>query len=357
MEPRVLNPLRPVFDAYNKGSPEERERIRVIGVMGLTGTGKSTFIKKLTNDRNIIIGDDLSSQTMDVALSRMNFLACSNKSYDVFFADTPGFDDSSRSDTDVLRNIVTWLGAMRDVSIKLSGIIYLHRITDPRVGGTAWRNLRLLESLVGADKMANVVLVSTRWEEQPLTEPDAWRARMEGRQKQLEQGFLDRSGTPRQGFWQTYIENGARVMRHDGSVDSARRIVDNIIIFSTPIYIQIQDEVFAGKDLSQTAAGQEIKADLEKSTEKTSEELAKLKEELATLRGEMEGRRKAQEEARLRQQFEEEIALMQEKMRTELEEQKRMYEATNQALRDDITRLNFKVFPPFLDDNGKCKTS
>ena len=85
--------------------------------------------------------------------------------YDVYFADTPGFDDSTRSDTDVLKRIVSWLVAMRDKRIKLSGIIYLHRITDDRMGGTAWRNLRMLQNLVGEDKMANVVLVSNRWEE------------------------------------------------------------------------------------------------------------------------------------------------------------------------------------------------
>ena len=95
----------------------------------------------------------------------MNFLASDGQSYDVYFADTPGFDDSSRTDTDVLKNIVTWLGAMRENRMKLSGIIYLHRITDTRVGGTAWRNLRMLHDLVGTDKMANVLLVSTRWEE------------------------------------------------------------------------------------------------------------------------------------------------------------------------------------------------
>ena len=95
----------------------------------------------------------------------MNFFASNKQSYDVYFADTPGFDDSTRSDTDVLKNIVGWLGAMRERRIKLSGIIYLHRITDDRVGGTAWRNLRMLHNLVGADKMANVLLVSTRWEE------------------------------------------------------------------------------------------------------------------------------------------------------------------------------------------------
>ena len=58
----AANPLRHIFDAYDNGSPEERERIRVIMVMGLTGSGKSTFIRNLTNDPNIIIGNDLYSR-------------------------------------------------------------------------------------------------------------------------------------------------------------------------------------------------------------------------------------------------------------------------------------------------------
>ena len=102
---------------------------------------------------------------MDVSLSKITFFASDSQPYDVYLVDTPGFDDSTRSDTDVLRNIVHWLGAMRERRIKLSGIIYLHRITDNRMGGLAWRNLRMLHNLVGADKMSNVLLVSTRWEE------------------------------------------------------------------------------------------------------------------------------------------------------------------------------------------------
>lgn len=61
-EGRVLNPLSAVIDAYDNAPEEDRHRIRVILVMGLTGTGKSTFIKKLTNDHNIAIGEDLHSR-------------------------------------------------------------------------------------------------------------------------------------------------------------------------------------------------------------------------------------------------------------------------------------------------------
>ena len=60
-EDKVLNPLKAVVDAYDNAPEEDRRKIRVILVMGLTGTGKSTFIKKLTNDHNIAVGNDLHS--------------------------------------------------------------------------------------------------------------------------------------------------------------------------------------------------------------------------------------------------------------------------------------------------------
>lgn len=154
---------------------------------------------------------------------------------------------------------------------------------------------------------------------------------MEARQKQLEHGYVDRSGNPQQGYWQVYIKNGAQVMRHDGSIDSAKRIIDTIMVRSTPIYIQIQDEVHAGKDLSQTAAGQAIKTDLEKAAEKT-------KEELASLKAEMEDALKdaKEDKERLKDQYEEEISLMQQRLRAEYDEQRKMIEADNQKLRDEI---------------------
>ena len=151
------------------------------------------------------------------------------------------------------------------------------------------------------------------------------------RQKQLEEGYVDPSGKPQPGFWQPYIENGAQVMRHDGSIASARRIVDKIIVNSTPLFIQIQDEVHAGKDLPQTAAGQAIKTDLEKDAEKT-------KEEFANLKAEMEGALKDAKEDRdqLRQQYEEEISSVKKKMDTQAEQQKKLIEATYAALKIQI---------------------
>ena len=151
---------------------------------------------------------------------------------------------------------------------------------------------------------------------------------MEERQKQIEQGFVDHSGNFRQGFWQKYMKNGAQVMRHDGTVDSARRILDKFVIYSTPRYIQIQNEVLHGKDLSETAAGQSIMSDLEKNAER-------LEEELANLRAEMEDTLKNTNEDNkhsTRQKFEEEISLILEERKTVLSERTKLCETDNPSL-------------------------
>ena len=148
---------------------------------------------------------------------------------------------------------------------------------------------------------------------------------MEMRQNQLEQGF-----------WQIYLQNGARVMRHDGSIASATRIVDNIIICSTPIYIQIQDEVYAGKDLSQTAAGCAVKTDLERHAENMKAELANVKAELGALKNTQNYT------AKLRQQFEEDIWEMEEKLRSKCEEKANLLKADNEKLKAEIAELSKK---------------
>lgn len=83
-----------------------------------------------------------------------------------YLIDTPGFDDTTRSDTDILKEIVDVLNRLYTQKIRL---IYLHRISDVRMQGSAVRNLDMLRSLCGEDAFPNIALESTMW--QTLDDP------------------------------------------------------------------------------------------------------------------------------------------------------------------------------------------
>jgi len=75
-----------------------------IAVMGATGSGKSTFIN-LASGSTLPVGRGLESCTSEVQTSRPFLL----NGRIVTLIDTPGFDDTSRSDTDILSSIAAYL--------------------------------------------------------------------------------------------------------------------------------------------------------------------------------------------------------------------------------------------------------
>jgi hypothetical protein len=71
----------------------------------------------------------------------------------VYLIDTPGFDDTNRSDTEVLKEIARWLVASYKGKILLNGIIYLHRITDIRMQGRPGRTCSCSGSSVARTRL------------------------------------------------------------------------------------------------------------------------------------------------------------------------------------------------------------
>lgn len=52
---------------------------------------------------------------------------------DVILADTPGFDDSKLSDTEVLTRLANWLEYTYDDGTRLTGLIYVHPVNETRM--------------------------------------------------------------------------------------------------------------------------------------------------------------------------------------------------------------------------------
>ncbi|PYH73764.1 P-loop containing nucleoside triphosphate hydrolase protein [Aspergillus vadensis CBS 113365] len=176
-----------------------------IGVMGMTGAGKSTFISLVT-DQEVVIGNDLKACTQNVTMYRCKFSTSCN----IWLIDTPGFDDTNRTDSEVLKEIAGWLAESFSQKVILNGILYLHRIMDNRMPGSAKRNLFMLKKLCGKDALRNTILVTTMWD---LVDP----ADGDRREKQL-------ITTPE--YWGDMIAAGSQNLRHDNTYESAMRLIN-----------------------------------------------------------------------------------------------------------------------------------
>jgi hypothetical protein len=81
----------------------------------------------------------------------------------VHLIDTPGFDDTNKNDAEVLKDIANWLNTTYQNETLLSGVLYLHRISDSRMQGSAKRNLLMFMQLCGPHCYQNVMLATTMW--------------------------------------------------------------------------------------------------------------------------------------------------------------------------------------------------
>lgn len=117
----------------------------IIAVMEVTGVGKTLFILLFT-DENLVIGYSLEAceaplpdrlfeptplilqlGTNIVGIHECNKVIPGRR---LFFINTPGFDDTYKSDTDILRKVANWLSQVYENKVQLTGIIYSHLILD-----------------------------------------------------------------------------------------------------------------------------------------------------------------------------------------------------------------------------------
>ncbi|EMD33885.1 hypothetical protein CERSUDRAFT_86656 [Gelatoporia subvermispora B] len=259
-------------------SHDDDKPVVLIAVMGATGAGKSQFIN-LISGSNLTVGNGLMSCTGDVEYSRP-FDFCGRQ---VVMIDTPGFDDTTKSDTDILKMIAHHLETTYAGGIKLSGIIYLHRISDVRMTGVSRRNFSMFRKLCGDKTLANVVIVTTWWQN---TDPTT----AERREEELQS---------RDELFKPVFDKGARMMRHDDTYRSAQAII-RTIVNQTPQATQIQEElVDQGKNISQTAAAVELNEEIARLMAKHERDMQQLKAEMAeVIRARDEEAKRELEEAR-----------------------------------------------------------
>ena len=83
--------------------------------------------------------------------------------YEIHLIDSPGFDEGTHVDAEVLSRITTYVNNTYKLKQTLAGVIYLHDISVGKLGSVGQRNLRMLEKMIGIDEWDNRTLVTTKW--------------------------------------------------------------------------------------------------------------------------------------------------------------------------------------------------
>lgn len=226
-----------------------------IAVMGLTGSGKSTFIN-CASESDLVVGMGLESCTVDVQSSKPFYLdECM-----VTLIDTPGFDDTNRKEREIIAHISAYLANTYEQGVKLTGIIYMHRISDPRMTGTSMRNFRCFRELCGKDAFKNILIVTNMWRDDEL----------EICNKRESELATDNK------FYKAVLEGGGKMVRHDGTAASAKAIVRQLINKGNVTLAGQREIVDEHKEFSGTAVGKELTRALKEQAEEYDTELRKL---------------------------------------------------------------------------------
>lgn len=132
--------------------------------------------------------------------------------------------------------------------VRLAGILYLHRITDNRMAGAPYRNLRMFGDLCGDKAARGVVLVTTMWD----------------KLKNQDTGVI-RETDLKSNFWADLIKSQATVDRFENTSESARGIIDRLIVDRKEgVTLLLQEEIVdLERTLKETKAGQALYRDLQ----------------------------------------------------------------------------------------------
>ncbi|KAF9531288.1 hypothetical protein CPB83DRAFT_904843 [Crepidotus variabilis] len=136
----------------------------IIVLVGPTGAGKSHFI-------DILAGTNWANKKMaqravgvrdkEVALS------LEGSSTSVVLVDAPGFDDATRPDSEVVRDVVSWLQAQYGNRPHILGVLYFNSIKENRAVGRPQDGLHDFWLMCGLSSRENgerVVFVTTHWD-------------------------------------------------------------------------------------------------------------------------------------------------------------------------------------------------
>ena len=136
--------------------------------------------------------------------------------------------------------------------IKLSGILYFHRISDNRVAGSPYKNLVMFEKLCGMNAPQNIILTTTMWDQ---VDDDVGSRR----EKELMAKY-----------WKGMMDQGSKTVRYYNSAASAWNVIEHFVQVADARFDVLlrMEMVDIKKQLCKTQAGQALYGTLEMLVEK-----------------------------------------------------------------------------------------
>ncbi|KAH6911982.1 hypothetical protein BKA70DRAFT_1266135 [Coprinopsis sp. MPI-PUGE-AT-0042] len=237
-------------------------------VLGQGGIGKTAFINTVSNSTlRISSSTVVNGEKLELSLPFYVDGKCFR------LIDTPAFGDSTKSDTDVLTAVASYLATEYTNHKKLSGCIYLHSIAGTRLRGPSRRNLSMFTKLCGKQALANVAIVTTRWDE---IEPAAGEARL-----------VELQSKPT--LLKPLLELGATLFRYNRAVDAIPTAQDIVRFFInrplTPLLIQ-QEMVDDSQTIAETTAGRALQKEYRAQLEDYQKTMQDLRTEYDELKNE-----------------------------------------------------------------------
>jgi hypothetical protein len=195
----------------------------------------------------------------------------------VYLIDTPGFDDTNRSNSDVLKTIAHYFSVSYAAGRFIDGLVYLHRISDNRMTGTAKQNINMFKEFVGGDNLSAITVATTMWKEGEMEDG------LHREQELLEQPT----------YFGEIIDGGGRMLRHGPFKDddddddermSALSIVSHVLKKARTrdghLVLQIQRELIdERKPLGETRAGIVLSAQVQAAREGYERDLRELQDD------------------------------------------------------------------------------
>lgn len=193
-----------------------------------------------------------------------------------YLIDTPGFNDTNRSDLDTLDSLATYLGASYANGVRIHGIIMLHPITDNRMNGSSLQNIAMMEAMCGFTDYQSLVIATTMWPKCPGLEEQQI---LHDRERELQTDSR---------FFGTLVAQGACLFRHNESgnatlIDEAKsaklilsHLLRNAERHPLPVLKLQREMVDENMTLAETKAGQAVAGELYKARREYESQLREI---------------------------------------------------------------------------------